>query len=186
MSLETILKDYANVTLNCFGLIYSFCTLYFVSKVSLTAGILTLAPSLFSHNTVYQFSDLTSHLLTRSHPKPLLSSYDLQHHGPVKCSSLPNASLLRWFWPVCPVSGCLGFWKKTFQHLIVLIFFETFPYFHFQWKGSFWVVAIQLLSHVQFFVTPWTGACQASLSFTISWSLLKLMSIGLGASIHFH
>ena len=27
------------------------------------------------------------------------------------------------------------------------------------------------------FVTPWTAACQASLSITISWSLLKLMSI---------
>jgi len=27
------------------------------------------------------------------------------------------------------------------------------------------------------FVTPWTAACQASLSFTISWSLLKFMSI---------
>ena len=25
--------------------------------------------------------------------------------------------------------------------------------------------------------TPWTAACQASLSFTVSWSLLKLMSI---------
>ena len=25
-------------------------------------------------------------------------------------------------------------------------------------------------------MTPWTAACQASLSFTISWSLLKLMS----------
>ena len=33
-----------------------------------------------------------------------------------------------------------------------------------------------LLSHVQPFATPWTTACQASLSFTISWSLLKLMS----------
>ena len=39
------------------------------------------------------------------------------------------------------------------------------------------VVAVQLLSHVQFFVTPWTAARQASLSFTIFWSLLKLMSI---------
>ena len=37
------------------------------------------------------------------------------------------------------------------------------------------VVVVQLLSHVQLFVTPWTAACQASLSFTISWSLLKLM-----------
>ena len=27
------------------------------------------------------------------------------------------------------------------------------------------------------FVTPWTSACQASLSFTTSWNLLKLMSI---------
>ena len=33
------------------------------------------------------------------------------------------------------------------------------------------------LSHVQLFVTPWTAALQASLSFTISQSLLKLMSI---------
>ena len=48
------------------------------------------------------------------------------------------------------------------------------------WWGlwPYWiVVVIQLLSHVQLFVTAWTAACQASLSFTISWSLLKLMSI---------
>ena len=36
---------------------------------------------------------------------------------------------------------------------------------------------VQSLSHVQLFVTPWTAAHQASLSFTISWSLFKLMSI---------
>ena len=36
---------------------------------------------------------------------------------------------------------------------------------------------VQLLSCVQLFVTSWTAACQASLSFTIFWSLLKLMSI---------
>ena len=36
------------------------------------------------------------------------------------------------------------------------------------------------LSHdVQLFVTPWTAACQASLSFTSSWSLLRLISIEL-------
>ena len=34
-------------------------------------------------------------------------------------------------------------------------------------------------SHVQLFVTPWTAACQASLSITNSWSLLKLKSIDL-------
>ena len=38
-------------------------------------------------------------------------------------------------------------------------------------------VVVQLLSRVQLFVTPWTAACQASLSITNSWNLLKLMSI---------
>ena len=41
------------------------------------------------------------------------------------------------------------------------------------------IVAVQSLSHVQLFVTPWTAACWASLFFTNSWSLLKLMSIDL-------
>ena len=38
-------------------------------------------------------------------------------------------------------------------------------------------IVVQLLSCVQLFVTPWTAACKASLSFTISQSLFKLMSI---------
>ena len=37
--------------------------------------------------------------------------------------------------------------------------------------------SVQWLSHVRFFVTPWTAVCQASLSVTNSWSLLRLMSI---------
>ena len=39
------------------------------------------------------------------------------------------------------------------------------------------VIVVQSLSCVRLFATPWTAVCQASLSFTISWSLLKLMSI---------
>ena len=39
------------------------------------------------------------------------------------------------------------------------------------------LVVVQTLSCVQLFVTPWTAVCQASLSFTISQSLLKFMSI---------
>ena len=35
---------------------------------------------------------------------------------------------------------------------------------------------VQLLSCVWLFAPPWTAAHQASLSFTVSWSLLKLMS----------
>ena len=38
------------------------------------------------------------------------------------------------------------------------------------------VVVVQLLTQVQLFIAPWTVAHQASL-FSISWSLLKLMSI---------
>ena len=36
---------------------------------------------------------------------------------------------------------------------------------------------VQSLSHVWLFAIPWTAACQASLSVTNSWSLLKLMSV---------
>ena len=39
--------------------------------------------------------------------------------------------------------------------------------------------SVQLLSHVRLLETPWTTACQASLSITNYWSLLKLMSIEL-------
>ena len=62
-------------------------------------------------------------------------------------------------------------------------------------KGKFWTkkrlltskgmvqaaknIVVQSLSHVLLFVTPWTVVHQASLSFCISWSLLKLMSIEL-------
>ena len=43
--------------------------------------------------------------------------------------------------------------------------------------NSFYSFVVQSLSHVWLYVTPWTAAHQASLSFTISWGLLKLMSI---------
>ena len=40
-------------------------------------------------------------------------------------------------------------------------------------------ISCESLSHVQFYVTWWTAACQASPSITNSWSLLKLMSMEL-------
>ena len=43
--------------------------------------------------------------------------------------------------------------------------------------SHFLVVVVQMLSRVQLFSTWWTAANQASLSFTISQSLLKLISI---------
>ena len=39
------------------------------------------------------------------------------------------------------------------------------------------ISSVQSLSHIRFFVTPWTAALQAFLSITNSWSLPKLMSI---------
>ena len=51
----------------------------------------------------------------------------------------------------------------------------------FHWWGWLWFVVfvVQRLSHVWLFATPWTVACQASLSITTSQNLLKLMSIEL-------
>ena len=49
------------------------------------------------------------------------------------------------------------------------------------WDDSYlhhiFYASVQSLSHVWLFATPWTAACQASLSITNSQSLLKLMSI---------
>ena len=42
---------------------------------------------------------------------------------------------------------------------------------------NIFVVFVQSLSCVKLFATPWTATCQASLSFTSSWSFLKCMSI---------
>ena len=50
---------------------------------------------------------------------------------------------------------------------------ERAKYNHIQFNS------LQSLSRVRHFATPWTAACQASLSITNSWSLLKLMSIEL-------
>ena len=73
-------------------------------------------------------------------------------------------------------------------HFVLLLFlclFSPFPsivalkiilHTNVRFQASYVVVAVvQSLSCVQLFGTPWTAAHQASLSFTISQSLLKLM-----------
>ena len=47
------------------------------------------------------------------------------------------------------------------------------------WGYMYQFSSVQSLSHVRLFATPWTAACQASLSITNSGSLPKLMSIEL-------
>ena len=81
-----------------------------------------------------------------------LSPGDLPNPG-IKPTSLVSPALAgRSFYHWCPLGSPLG----GFEALVVVV---------------------QSLSHVQLFVTPWTAACQASLTFTISWCLLRLMSI---------
>ena len=55
--------------------------------------------------------------------------------------------------------------------------FKIYFLSNFQAYNTVFVFVVQLLSHVWLFVTPLTAAHRASLSLTISWSLLKLMSI---------
>ena len=48
---------------------------------------------------------------------------------------------------------------------------------------SYTVIVVQSLSCVELFATPWTAAHQASPSFTISWSLLKLKLLSIESVI---
>ena len=71
--------------------------------------------------------------------------------------------------------GCGPRGRKESDMTEQLTHTQEYTSFHSCEVGFQWV-AVQLLSHVRLFATPWTAACQASLSFTISRSLLKLMS----------
>ena len=71
---------------------------------------------------------------------------------------------LFFFYNILPLSIAL---EKSEITQIFFFFNSTLPVFS----------SAQSLSHVWLFVTPWTATCQASLSITNSWSLLKLMSI---------
>ena len=55
----------------------------------------------------------------------------------------------------------------------------TYIYIHKYIYSEMIVVIVQQLNRVQFFGTPWTAACQASLCSTISQNLLKFMCIEL-------
>ena len=55
--------------------------------------------------------------------------------------------------------------------------FSFIKFYIFSLCSSVQFSSVQSLSHVRLFATPWTATCQASLSITNSWSLLKLMSI---------
>ena len=64
---------------------------------------------------------------------------------------------------------------KTFNSEKLVYYIHVFNYIYTYTHTR--IVVVWSLSHVRLFVTPWTAACQASLSFTISQSLFKLMAI---------
>ena len=72
--------------------------------------------------------------------------------------------LLQGIFPTQGSKVCLLHWQV-----------DSLPLSHHQ--SHIYTLVVQLLSHVQLFSTPRTAISLASLSFTISWSLLKLMSI---------
>ena len=108
-----------------------------------------------------------------------------------------------------PVSICFGYIEVELLRNLHIVFHSDWANLHLHWQCirvsvwshlrqgpvvSFFLIivilivsnntlnqfsSVQSLSHVRLFVTPWTAACQASLSITNSWSLLKLASIEL-------
>ena len=96
---------------------------------------------------------------------------------------VPKAQNASFFSPSCMPLRVHLWWVATVTDGLILVEpgwqATSFVY----WNGSSLsrerLVSVQLLSCVRLFVTPWTAACQASLSITNSWSLPKLMSIEL-------
>ena len=71
-----------------------------------------------------------------------------------------------WSWEAHVMSHYNTFKPPTYSHLSII-------------RLSIQFSSVQSLSHVWLFVTPWTTACQAPLSFIVSLSFLKLTSIEL-------
>ena len=81
-------------------------------------------------------------------------------------------------------------WCLAFNQVIRRWLKSPSPIQQFKWAGESWAArycpsnpfvgggdGVQTFSHFRLFATPWTAARQASLFFSISQSLLKLMSI---------
>ena len=78
----------------------------------------------------------------------------------------------------------MSFWDYVLLGLCVYFCFSFFTFPNLLLNISFpksiiifLLSLVQSLSRVWLFATPWTAACQASLSITNSWSLLKHVSI---------
>ena len=74
-------------------------------------------------------------------------------------------------WYPLGLTGLISLLSKGLSRVFTSTTFQKHQFFNTQFSS------VQLLSRVQLFATPWTVACQASLSITNSRSLLKCMSI---------
>ena len=129
---------------------------------------------------VGSFSLLQGTFLTQGlNPHCRQISYQMSHKGSPRIlewiaysfssrSSQSNRDLLDCGWILCQLSRFFTNWIP----LIHTLYFSIYPTYVCVYVYSSSVTQLCLT-----FVTPWTATSQASLSFTISWSLLKFMSI---------
>ena len=101
-------------------------------------------------------------------------------HPTISSSVMPFSSCLRSF-PAARSFQMSQFFALVGQSVGVSASASVLPMNIQDWFPLGWTGWISLQSHscVQFFVTPWTAACQAYLSITNSQNLLKLLSIEL-------
>ena len=90
-----------------------------------------------------------------------------------------------------PQAGSILSWSRLYYRLVIITFRKMPPSSPYFTRHKCWFPraiakyhklqfnSVQSLSHIWFFVPPWTAARQASLSITNSRSLRKLMSIKL-------
>ena len=91
----------------------------------------------------------------------------------VKIRELWSHLVIKSYWPHCKrqkfkdISCMCWLGENSISNLCVMMPFRLSVHFS----------SVQSLSRVQLFVTPWIAAHQACMSFTNSWSSLKLMSV---------
>ena len=99
-------------------------------------------------------------------------SHEIKRHLLLERKVMANLdSILKSKDIILPTKVCL---VKPMVFLVVMYGCESWTI-----KKAVQFSSVQQFSHVQLFVTPWTTACQASLSITNSHSLPKVMSIEL-------
>ena len=95
------------------------------------------------------------------------------------------SNIHHWYWPVIFFFFCgifVWYWSQGdggIREWVWKFSYNCNFVEHFQKVRCFVAIVFQSVSHIRLFVTPWTAAHQSPLSFTISQSWLKFMSIEL-------